>query len=47
MARNYTNQFITLVNNILLNEKTFFNELKEEKERIKSYPHIQKSGVVT
>lgn len=42
MARNYTNQFITLVDNVLLNEKSFFNELKEEKERIKSYPHIQK-----
>lgn len=42
MSRNNTNKFITLVDNVLLNEATFFNELKEEKERIKSYPHLQK-----
>ena len=42
MSRNNTNKFITFVDNVLLNEATFFNELKEEKERIKSYPHLQK-----
>lgn len=42
MTKNYTNQFITLVDNVLLKEKSFFDELKEEKEKIKSYPHIQK-----
>lgn len=42
MSRNYTSQFITLINNVLLKEDFFFNELKEEKERIKSYPHLQK-----
>lgn len=47
MSRNNTNKFITLVDNVLLNEATFFNELKEEKERIKSYPHLQKKYLNT
>lgn len=42
MSRNYTNQFIKLVDNVLSKETSIFSDLKEEKERIKSYPHLQK-----
>lgn len=42
MSRNYTNQFIKLVANVLSKEASIFSELKEDKERIKSYPHLQK-----
>lgn len=40
MSNNYTAQFINLVNDVLLEENVFFNDIKEERKR--SYPNIQK-----